>query len=380
MKSIFRYIRRWFYYRTDLLFVMFFGKREITKTKRLLIVRLDAIGDFTLWLYVSSCFRELYPDYLITLVCSESCAEIANEINDWDEVIALNVNRLIKNPWYRWRNLSLMNSKRYEVCIQPVCSRVFLVGDSIVRSSNARKRIGVKGDLSNITEWESNISNSWYTNLIKLPPELVNELDKNIQVSSLLADRKIYPTFPNLSKSIECYSVPSEPYIVIFPGASWDGRRWPVERFVGIVEWMLVTYNHNVVLCGSMSEKALSVRVEQLIKSKRLINMCGSTNLLHFIKLLKHCELLVSNETSSVHLASAIKAKSVCIVGGGHFNRFLPYAPSFGSYIPVSIYKKMDCFGCNWRCKYDVAEGAAVPCIEGVSLEEVKTAVKMILG
>ena len=48
--------------RTDLLFLMFFGKREITKVKRLLIVRLDAIGDFTLWLYASSCFRELYPD------------------------------------------------------------------------------------------------------------------------------------------------------------------------------------------------------------------------------------------------------------------------------------------------------------------------------
>jgi len=47
--------------------------------------------------------------------------------------------------------------------------------------------------------------------------------------------------------------------------------------------------------------------------------------------------------------------------------------------LPVAIVHQMDCFNCNWRCRYFVEEGKPVPCIEKISVEEVFAAVQSLI-
>jgi len=74
----------------------------------------------------------------------------------------------------------------------------------------------------------------------------------------------------------------------------------------------------------------------------------------------------------------ATQTKAVCILGGGHFGRFAPY-PGHLTNKPTCIFEKMDCYNCNWDCKFKTAENIPYPCISGVSLDKVWQTVLQLL-
>jgi ADP-heptose:LPS heptosyltransferase len=70
-----------------------------------LLIRLDLIGDFVLWLRFGQAYRQLYPNKKITLFVNSACAELASTLPHWDKVIGVNVQRLRKDMGYRLRTL-----------------------------------------------------------------------------------------------------------------------------------------------------------------------------------------------------------------------------------------------------------------------------------
>ena len=53
-----------------------------------LIIRLDSIGDFILWLDSAKEFRRIYLDKKIVLCANASWASLAERLTYWDEVIS----------------------------------------------------------------------------------------------------------------------------------------------------------------------------------------------------------------------------------------------------------------------------------------------------
>ena len=96
--------------------------------------------------------------------------------------------------------------------------------------------------------------------------------------------------------------------------------------------------------------------------------MQGQFSLLQVVELLKHSKFYVGSDTSIAHFSAAIGLKTVVILGGGHFGRFFPYPDHKNVH---TIYKKKDCYNCNWKCTKKTNE-----CIKEI---EVK-AVEKILG
>jgi len=50
-------------------------------------------------------------------------------------------------------------------------------------------------------------------------------------------------------------------------------------------------------------------------------------------------------------------------MGGGHFGRFHPYGDLSRNRV---VCKRMDCYGCNWRCRYPAAR-----CMEEIEVDDV---------
>ena len=71
-------------------------------------------------------------------------------------------------------------------------------------------------------------------------------------------------------------------------------------------------------------------------------------------------------------IAAAVGTFTICISGGGHFGRFVPYPelPRQTNYLKV-VYYKMPCYGCNWKCIYPINEGEPAPCIANISVDAV---------
>ena len=57
-----------------------------------------------------------------------------------------------------------------------------------------------------------------------------------------------------------------------------------------------------------------------------------------------NASLIIGNETGLTHLGYLSGVPTVCILGGGHFSRFLPWK-EFDDIVKC-VYNKMDCFQC----------------------------------
>jgi ADP-heptose:LPS heptosyltransferase len=79
----------------------------------------------------------------------------------------------------------------------------------------------------------------------------------------------------------------------------------------------------------------------------------------------------VGNETSATHIAVAVGTPSICLLGGGHFGRFVPYPDGVGGTIPVPVHHAMDCFGCDWHCTQPHRDGDPAPCIAAIAVDSV---------
>ncbi len=102
-----------------------------------------------------------------------------------------------------------------------------------------------------------------------------------------------------------------------------------------------------------------------------LLNWTGRTSLAELATVTANSQLLIGNETSAIHVAASVGVPSVCILGGGHFGRFVPYHVESRDYrpLPVAAFHKMACFYCDWKCIYHPPKGTPTPCVEGVSVE-----------
>jgi len=341
---------------------------------KILIIRLDAIGDFILWLDSAQYFRKVYPDKKIILLGNKTWTDLAKKLPYWDEVWALDRQKFNRNPLYRLDFLRKVRKAGFEVVIQPTYSREFLYGDAIVRISGTRKRVGSIGDCSNIRPLEKKISDQFYTRLIPATPHPLMELKRNAEFMCGL-DISMEAGLPDLSLAIKGVKNPLDDvsdYYVLFPGASWSGRQWPITHFAALTDKIYRQSGLTAIVCGSPDEQGLA---EALVSQLDVpaMNMTGKTNLVNLAVIIKDASFLVGNETSAIHFAAAVSTPAFCLLGGGHYGRFMPYAIESETKkpLPVPIIHKMDCFGCNWQCRYFIKDGEPVPCIEKISVDEV---------
>jgi len=71
----------------------------------------------------------------------------------------------------------------------------------------------------------------------------------------------------------------------------------------------------------------------------------------------------------------------VCIVGGGHSARFMPYVVENdeGCVLPAVALYRMECFGCHWRCKYEIDSNSVVPCVANIAVSMVSECCREVL-
>ena len=351
--------------------------------QKVLIVRLDAIGDFVLWLDSAMKLRRLFPSdrYRITLLGNHLWTSLAERLSFFDEVLSMERPRFLYEPSYRYQLLRKMRMAGFNIVIQPTFSREFLYGDSVVRFCGAKKRIGSEGDLSNIFPFLKRVSDNWYTWLVPASKKPLMELERNAEFLRGLGlgdFRAGIPELPNLGSPTK--ETDQSKYYVLFPGAGKTEKIWPKEKFRELAERIFHATGWVGVVCGGPEEEHIG---EFLSKNGKipLRNLVGRTSLEELVGVIAKACLLIGNDTSAIHIAAAVSTPSVCILGGGQYGRFLPYRvekETTGN-LPVPFFYKMDCFFCNWRCIFNIQRGDPAPCISKITVDSVWRGVKEIL-
>jgi ADP-heptose:LPS heptosyltransferase len=359
---------------TDKYWLIDYLPQQKSVRETLLLVRLDLIGDFIIWLDAAKEFKKLYPDKRIVLYANSAWAPLAERLAYWDEVVSIDMTRLRADDAYRLKLLYRTHFRGFDISIQPTYSREY-VSDLVVRASKAPQRIGQLGDVNNINPERKAVTDTWYTRLVPqgIFPEI--ELNINAELIRALGHSDFKSRLPYLERRTELPPelVIASEYCVIVPGASWEPKMWPAANFAELARKINQNRNLKIVLCGTQSERTICNRVAEL-SGVDVINLAGLTTLLHMIEIIRNASLLVANDSASVHIGAVTRTPSVCILGGGHFGRFLPYEPEIQENnhpSPKVIFNKLDCYGCRWRCHYPLIAEQSVPCISGVDVSQV---------
>jgi ADP-heptose:LPS heptosyltransferase len=346
------------------------------RPRRVLVVRLDAIGDFILWLDAARHLRTLFPEAEITLLANAPWASFAEALPHWDRVWPLDRRRFVRDLAYRWRTVRALRAAGFATALQPTFSRELLFGDAAVRASGAPERIGSRGDLANETRLEKRVGDRWYTRLLAADERPLMELERNAELVRALGLVETHAALPRLAAPAATPDgLPPGDFYVLIPGGSSPGKRWPLARFAELARRMRAATGLPGVVVGGEEEADLAARLVREADAA-LQSRAGRTSLADLAALLARARIAVGNDTGAIHIAAALGTPTVLVLGGGHYGRFFPYAVREKTRrpLPVPVAHKMPCYGCNWRCTYDVPEDAPLPCVDGVALDRVVAA------
>lgn len=342
-----------------------------------LLVRLDGIGDFFMWLSYAQAIREEYAEAHITLLSEASFGEYAGGLGLFDEVLPISRDRLVRDLPYRYSIFRLVRRRRYDIAILPCNNRVgrFRDGEALMRIARAGRKVGSIGE--EVGSWRDRISSRWYTELLPTSNGDRHEFDRNGEfMRGLGIEAPPGGTVVDPPPYAAAHLRLDDPYFVLVPGAGSPLRKWPPEHFARLAERISRETGWEGVLCGGPSDAALAAEIQRL-SAVEIKSCIGRFSLEESVQLIRDARLVVGNETGAVHIAACTRTPCVSITGGGHYNRFVPYPADVAG--PVAASFEMPCFNCNWHCIYPHRAGEPAPCVAGVSIDTVWSKIEDVL-
>ena len=344
--------------------------------KRLLIIRVDAIGDYILFRnFIEEVKQsEAFKGYQVDLVFNHILKDLvfANDSQYLNNQYDINAKLLLSSPMQLLKAGWVLFKRNYAIVLQPSSTRTFL-GDALMALAAGRQNIGFEGDTEGIIARHKAKFDKFYTQKLTLPPECHFEFNRNLFFFEKVLNKRILRDRPLLP-----VNKAEREGILIFPGAGVFRRRWEGENFLSLINLILQNTKETVYLMGAGAEKEIADYLVVNTDPARVVNLTNKLSLSGLIEKIGAARLVITNETSAVHIAVATDTNAVCIVGGGHFDRFAPYPDGMTDKL-VCVYEKLDCYYCNWSCIYQVDELGTYPCVTVVKVDKVWQAVAPLL-
>ncbi len=96
------------------------------------------------------------------------------------------------------------------------------------------------------------------------------------------------------------------PLIAVQAGASQGKRQWSPDRFAPFIRTLRDKYNARIVMTGTKSELPIINRIVEQTGPENIGIAAGKTSLSQLGGLLKECEILVTGDTGTMHMAVAV--------------------------------------------------------------------------
>ncbi|WP_395738212.1 lipopolysaccharide heptosyltransferase II [Prosthecobacter sp.] len=105
--------------------------------------------------------------------------------------------------------------------------------------------------------------------------------------------------------------------IAVCAGAEYGpAKRWPLERFATVINQISAQHpQFRWQLVGAPKEKEMGEKLSAMLPTAPHENLVGKTRLSELITTLRGCQLLLTNDTGTMHLAAALGIPTVSIFG-----------------------------------------------------------------
>jgi heptosyltransferase-2 len=116
---------------------------------------------------------------------------------------------------------------------------------------------------------------------------------------------------------------PEDKFVTIAPGTIWQTKRFPEDKIIDVLD-MLAGDNVPVVLTGSKQDMELCRFIIDKTKNEKVYNAASKLTILQSAYLIKKSKVILTNDSSPLHLANAVGTKVVAVFGAT--------VPEFGFY------------------------------------------------
>ena len=382
----------------------------------ILFVRLSYIGDILHATPAARWIKEHYPDAKLHWIVTPSMVELlegnpyVDEIIPWerDEYEAHSKKLHIPTMWRMWWELKAkLEPYKFDVAVD-VQGR--LITGLVLLASGAPIRLGLGGtkELNWLfTNYKTKPSTDHvikrYVEVAQLLKEAVTKqanletplkpVDNGLDTETLhtVSAKKMYhmdfyvpsklhtwaeeqwKTIDNHS-SLNRGEVEKPLRVGLVLGTSWATKEWPQEKWYSLIKSL--QYRANFVCLGGPKE---ATQYKSLLDSLTaegidhiMLNMLGKTTLQEVGALIESCDVVVTADTGSLHIALALDKPVVALFGPTDPKLWGPLTGTF----KVLVNDELDCLGCRKRrCpKPDQY------CMSGIEPVRVKKAIFELIG
>jgi ADP-heptose:LPS heptosyltransferase len=292
------------------------------QVRNLLVMRLDNIGDVIMLSPALRSLKENLPHTRLTLMASPSGATAADLLPEIDEVLVwrslwqeLDTPKF--DPQKEWQLITMLKAKRFDAAI---------IFTSFSQSPHPPALIcalaGIPLRLGESKELDSHT----LTTALPPAPDPIHQVDRNLRlIESLgynISDRRLQLNIPSPAQS-------SSPYILLNPWTSCSARTYAPDRFVKAALQLSRITGWSVVVTGVAKDRDRTSPLLEIL-GDRGIDRVGMTDLKELATLVAEAQLVLTNNTSVLHLADATQTPMVVAFSGtDQESQWCPrYAPS----------------------------------------------------
>jgi lipopolysaccharide heptosyltransferase II len=281
--------------------------------RNILAIRLDNLGDVLMTTPALRALKAGGSTRSVTLLTSESGAAVAPYLPEVDDVIPYDA-PWVKSVWQAssigaLRCLSQLTERRFDAAV------IFTVySQSALPAATLAWLAGIPLRLAHCRENPYQLLSHWVAESepqSEVRHEVRRQLDLVSSVGFATADERLSfrvdPQDENraMEKLEQAGVDPSQPFILLHPGATAASRRYPALQFAAASKLIAAQTGHRIVVTGGAEERQL-VETVRLHGARGTVGLAGELSIGELAATIGRAALLVANNSGPAHLAAAL--------------------------------------------------------------------------
>lgn len=279
--------------------------------QNLLVMRLDNIGDVLMTSPALRALRQNLPDAKITLMASPAGALTApllpwvDDVLPW-RVVWQDLGRLAFEPDREWSLINTLKQRQFDAAI---------IFTSFSQSPHPAGLIcalaGIPLRLGESKEQDAET----LTHIVPAAPDYIHQVDRNLRLLEFIkfpiSDRRLILQVPPFSRS---FPIPDR-YILLNPWTTCQSRNYDPQRFAMAARQLSRETGWPTVVTGVAKDRDRSAGLLAIL-GKWAIDLIGATDLSDLVALIAKAQLVLTNNTSTMHIADATGTPNVVLFAG----------------------------------------------------------------
>jgi len=330
---------------------------------KILIIKLDAIGDVLRTTSILKPLKQKYPDSYIEWCTRQNATALFKNNSLVDEVIVVE-----DDAFFR------LQAEEFDIIINLDTSKL---SSAIAADAIGKEKIGFVLNKKAFIESTSAEAQQWLEMSAFDDVKKANEksyqqiiyeiLDLDLPVEKPIIEipEKFKEEILNKEFAQKINNAKPTIGLNIGVGTKWPSKEWPNERWQELIK-MLGNEKFNLLLLGGPEEVN---SVNQLTKEFDFVIDTGCDNsLLEFAAIVNLCDLIITADTLALHIATALEKKIIALFGPTSANEI----ELFGKGVKLSSDEGCSCY---YR-KYCTEE---ISCMKKIDAEKVVEALNLLL-